>query len=219
VFPIRWLAALTLLSAGFQAAGWCAGPARVPPPEFFIAVQGDRVTARLERASLRQVLAELRRQSGVQAQFADPVDDGTVWKTFADVPLIDALYRLLEGRSFALYYDAASTAAAASEQHALFVRILPPPAGVPGADSRSAEVPGQQVPIMQPPPAEVSADPAAPSTAANPEKSPLAGATLDQLGHAMVDPDERVRARAQEMFDQTLTKQNQPAANMPTSRR
>jgi hypothetical protein len=35
----------------------------------------------------------------------------------------------------------------------------------------------------------------------------------------MVDPDERVRARAQEMFDQTLTKQNQPAANMPTSRR
>ena len=219
MFPIRWLAALTLLSAGFQGAGWCAGPARVPAPEFFIAVQGDRVTARLERASLRQVLAELRRQSGVQAQFADPADDGTVWKTFADVPLVDALYRLLEGRSFALYYDATPAAARESGQLALVLRILPLPAAASFVDSRTAAAPERLVLIpQQSSAADIGTDRETPSTA-SPEKGPQAGATLEELGHAMVDPDERVRVRAQEMFDQTLTNQTQPAANMPTSRR
>src|SRR5262249_23992976 len=122
MLPVRLLAALMLVAAGFEGSAWCAQPKRVPAPEFFVKVDGDRVTVRIERGSLRHVLDELHRQAGVTAQFADPADDGTVWKTFADVPLVEALYRLLEGRSFVLYYnDAAPAAVGTSERAALVV--------------------------------------------------------------------------------------------------
>ena len=216
---IRWIAAVILLAAGLQSTGWCARPTRDSSPDLFISVQGDRVTARIEGASLRQVLAELHRKTGVRTQFTDPGDDATVWKTFTDVPLVDALYRLLEGRSFALYYNAPPAAAPPAGQ-ALVVRILPPPVTAPASDSRGAAVASQPVPIMQSPPAaDLPTGPHVQSASATPDNGTLEGATLDELGQAMVDPDEPIRARAQAMFDQTLTKQVQPAASTPTSRR
>lgn len=65
---------------------------------------------------------------------------------------------------------------------------------------------------IQPPPQ----TPAGSEAAAHPGS--VHAAALEEHAQAMVDPDERVRVRAQELFEQALANTNQPAAGTPRPR-
>lgn len=182
MFPSRDVCAL-VLSVGWLYSG-CAGadPEHDSRPGVDVVVQGDRLTGRIDHASLRRVLAELRRQAGIQSEFIDPGDDDTVSQAFDALPLMEAIGRLLNGRSFLLYRD---TAAAAGEGSAHALRLLILPRTIAAAHSGS--------------------EPAA--------------ASVDEITQAMVDPDESVRARAEQLFEQALANNFQAVAGTPRPRR
>jgi len=66
----------------------------------------DRLTVRLEKVPLDDVLAELARVSGGQIR-GDLREPREVSAEFKDVPLSDALHRLLGNQNFALVYGSA----------------------------------------------------------------------------------------------------------------
>lgn len=194
MFPGRRLPALVLVVGWLYSACAGAGPPQVSSPGLMIAVHGERLTARIEGASLRRVLAELGRQAGIQSEFIDPADDETVSQAFDEVPLARALQRLLEGRSFVIVQDVVPGAVASAPSLRL---VILPRAAAP--DGRAATLPQ-----------------AVAATSVPPDPAPLGaakGATaLDDLTQAMVDPDETVRAHAQELFDQMLVEGTEPSA-------
>lgn len=157
------------------AMGWlcCAyaaadhGPGSAPTVT--IERQEDRITARIARASLRLVLAELRRQAHIHGQLLDATDNDTVSQTFSGLPLVEAIGRLLNGRSFLIDHGASS--AAESTTPALQLLIFPHKYSVPPVATMSREQDSM---------------------------------TINELTQAMVDPDENVRARAQQQFEQAL---------------
>jgi hypothetical protein len=182
VSPGRFLGALALGIGCVCATHADAGPGSVSKPAL-IEVRGDRLTGRIEGVPLRQVLAELHRQAGVQSEFVDLADDDAVSESFRDLPLDEAISRLLNGRSFLLYRESA-VAGPRTAAPSLHLVILP----------RTR----------------------APTTPPNPAPTPLG---LDEAARAMVDPDENVRARAQEHFERALATQQESAAGTAPPRR
>lgn len=181
-----------VMSAGWlygACAGADPGPASSPAssPAVAVVVQGDRLSGRIEHAPLRGVLAELRRQAGIQSEFIDPADNDTVTQAFEAVPLVEALSLLLNGRSFAIFHDAAPTGEGATQQPRGLRLVILPRAGVVAPATRVA--------------------------VAN------AAPDLNDLAQAMVDPDEGVRTRAQEMFEEALKNQHPSTAGTPRLRR
>jgi len=69
-----------------------------------VAVHGDALTVRLVNAPVSEVLADIARQSGAQIRgtIGTPREIST---EFADVPLPEALHRLLGDQDFALVYS------------------------------------------------------------------------------------------------------------------
>jgi hypothetical protein len=72
-------------------------------PHHLMEYRDDRLSVRLEKVSLDDVLAELARISGgqIRGELREPHD---VTAEFKDVPLSDALHRLLGNQNFALVY-------------------------------------------------------------------------------------------------------------------
>ncbi len=71
-----------------------------PPVEY----RDDRLTVRVPNVPTAQVLAALARQSGASIR-GTPMAEHAAATTFADVPLREALHRLLGAQNFALFYD------------------------------------------------------------------------------------------------------------------
>jgi hypothetical protein len=86
----------TLLGAG-------RAPASEEPPPRVVEYAADRLTVRLSAVPVEEVLAEIERQTGaeIRGQVRNPQP---VSAEFADVPLADALHRLLGEQNFALIY-------------------------------------------------------------------------------------------------------------------
>jgi hypothetical protein len=68
----------------------------------YIVVDGERVSATLNNASLEQVLAALGQPLGFTAHIDPSLSDNTVTETFKDVPVDRVLDRLLTGMNYAL---------------------------------------------------------------------------------------------------------------------
>lgn len=211
MLPTRNVCALALCVGWLYPLCASADPGPNSDTGVTIALHGDRLTARIERASLGHVLSERRRQTGVESQFLGPADDDTVSESFNDVPFVEAISRLLNGRSFMIYYEAAPVAGATAHAPSLQLVIVPR-AGAAAPESRA-------VTVSQPTaPRPIIADPA-PADAPAPTGSEYAASALDEFTQAMVDPDESVRARAQKMFEQALGIRYQSAASVPQQRR
>jgi hypothetical protein len=87
------------------------GPARATlaadePPAKSIEYAGDRLTVRLSRVALSEVLAEVGRQTGAEIR-GGLVTPREVTAEFEAVPLPEALHRLLGDQNFALVYGEA----------------------------------------------------------------------------------------------------------------
>ncbi len=115
-------------------------------PGHVIRYAKDMLTVRLAKVPVTDVLAEIGRQSGaeVRGQVRDPRD---VSAEFDDVPLPDALHRLLGSQNFALIYaDGARLRA---------VKLLGGPQAAP------APAPAGAPPVAPPPPPPIATSPAA----------------------------------------------------------
>lgn len=218
--PVSGLKAILLGLGGLCIACACAEPGSLSRPGIEIVVLGERLSGRIERVPLRDVLAELHRLTGIRGEFIDTADEGTVSESFNDAPLFDALLRLLNGRSFVMVYAPAPGAdGSAAHARAFHLLILPRAvAARPQSPALAPPVPASPEPMTNDTVAHTVARPA-PADRAPSSGAEHAASALDAFTHAMVDPDESVRARAQERFEQALATETQSAAAAPQPRR
>jgi len=149
----------------------------------------DQLTVRLARAPVGEVLDEISRQSGAEIRGAP--NPGEVSAEFEDVPLPDALHRLLGNQNFTLKYGEKSRLVA--------IDLLGDSAGHPAATPVGARPSTTTVP--QPPQQNLQEalqrHPALPVTGALAAALGTNTATLDQLVNAALHHDDAgVRAEA-----------------------
>ena len=148
----------TLLLLGFCGGlAHGAGPADRASGTVVLSLQGDRLSATIAQAPLREVLAELARQVPLRVSMSGPVAEERVSLSFRNLPLAEGIERILAGKSYALIYAAAPAAPGSPERtrpertRIVEIVVLPhegPPANatpaVPFATER-AQAPGEAV--------------------------------------------------------------------------
>ncbi|HKA41021.1 MAG TPA: hypothetical protein VKF40_03435 [Burkholderiales bacterium] len=199
---------LTVLG-GFAGTAICADPQGASVPSFLLIARGDRLTVQLDRVPLRLVLSELTRVAGIRCEFPESAGNTVISEAFANLPLEQGIARLLNGHSFMVAYQ----------------DVVP----IPGAPRQG---PIKQLWVVSSDAARESATASQTSTARSAARTAAVqdpGAlarlqaleqwsqsrqvtlrdrrSMDPVTHALVDPDEQVRARAQEIFDQAITSQ------------
>ena len=183
-------------------------------PAWVLSVREGQLTADINRIPLRLVLEELARQVPLRLSVSAGWRDHRVTAHFRALPLDEAVARLLAGVPYGIIYAPAPYAveSAATRQIGELMVFEPAPAT---KDTRSREAfdltsntgpgPGPGLAGMDTTP-EWTAALAHPTTAVRVEAlqrwaAQGAATPLDPLTRALVDPDESVRARAQELVE------------------
>ncbi len=158
---------------------------------FTVNVRGKLITLAVEKAPLVRLLKEIGQQAEIEVDYPSSIQSELVSDSFTDLPLEQALSRLLVGRSFVLFYRASDPR---TTMRAFGGRLV-----------LLAKDGGHSTPIAPPP--------AATRLAALERLSQRRdAAAVDEMARAMVDPDDEVRTRAQAMFDHALGEGAKPAA-------
>lgn len=97
---MRWTRAAAALLLAF---GWLAGVHAEDNPAPTIRYRDDRLSVRLDKVPLEDVLDEIARATGAEVRGA-PREVHDVTATFDDVPMPEALHRLLGDQNFMLRY-------------------------------------------------------------------------------------------------------------------
>jgi len=179
---------------GVRAAGDAHA---LDPTPWSVVVADDRLTVQLDQVPLSLVLAEVARQAGLRVSGSDGTGDMRVSASFRDLPLADGLRRLLRDRSYVLV-DAPAPPGTPMPRRMGEILVLThgqprsaaQPAGDPGETAVAERDPSERIRALQ-----------AWVQQRTPEEA------LDPLTYALVDPDEQVRARAQELWEGVLAEQ------------
>lgn len=91
-----------ILVLGLGTGGVAAERQEGAEPTIQLTVQGDKVSAKIERASLGDVLAELARQADLTVYITSSDAKQTVSAKFEALPLTEGIQRLLQDKSYAL---------------------------------------------------------------------------------------------------------------------
>jgi len=193
-----------------------AGAQRAPrdSPAWFLSVREGQLTADINRIPLRLVLDELARQVPLRLSVSGGWRDHLVTAHFRALPLGEALARLLAGFSYAIIYAPAPDGVG-SEATRRVVELLviekAPRATIAGGSEASAvtsntTAPGLGQETMLDTTPEWTAALQHPDTAVRVEALQRwaeqgAATPLNPLTQALVDPDESVRAKAQELVE------------------
>ena len=187
---------------------------RAPRPA--LSVSDGRVTAHINRIPLRLVVEELGRQVPLRVSLSHAWRDHLVTAHFSALPLNEALARLLTGLPYAvvIYNAAPLTSGSAATRQMVELVVVDKESGttIAGTSERSAVTahmaPAQAV-IPDTPPEWTAAlqhpDRHVRLEALQRWATQGAETALNPLTEALVDPDESVRARAQELVEQVLS--------------
>ena len=136
----RWAAAVVLLAGRVSAAELAAGDAASAPVVHY---REGLLSASIQGLPLDDVLRAVSAETGLRFGGA-PLDERDVFKRFSDVPLAEALRRLIGRQNFTLVYGA--------DGEPKRVKLLggPLPAVAPGSKTPLAE-PFQVLLVRQPP--------------------------------------------------------------------
>jgi hypothetical protein len=116
-----------------------------------IAFQSEQLTTTITTASLREVMEEISRVSGVQIRWLDAEGEEPVSVSFVALPLSEAIQRLLGERNFLLFYSSTKEGAhltqiwiSSQKTGGKRLAITPPPLSqqqppAPSADSATEE--------------------------------------------------------------------------------
>jgi hypothetical protein len=170
-----------------------------------LVVQEDRLTVQLDRVPLREVLAELARQANLHLTIDEAAGTERVSASFRDVPLDQAIGRLLGHRSYALLYAPTSPLDGESAPRRISELIVLSGKGQPADREEARQAEPTDAEGLGPP------DPQVRITALEEWAQHRAGDSVEPLTHALVDPDEQVRARAQALWEQALARQAEAA--------
>jgi hypothetical protein len=182
-------------------------------PIWVLSVHGDQLTANLNHIPLRLVLAELARQVPLRLSLSEGLRDHPVTAYLRALPLDEALRHLLTGLSYAIFYSPAPSGAASAENKpTIELVVLDKAPAAPVADSSEAAAITSRVetgpgsaPWVETPPEWTAAlehpDKAVRLEALERWAEQGAATPLEPLTHALVDPDESVRARAQALVE------------------
>jgi hypothetical protein len=96
-----------------------------------LSVEGDRVSATIAQAPLREVLAELARQVPLRLSITGPVAKERVSVSFTNLPLAEGIERILEGRSYVLIYASPQAASGVVGGARIVEIIVLPHEGLP----------------------------------------------------------------------------------------
>ncbi len=183
-------------------------------PAWVLSVHVGRLTADINRIPLRLVLEQLARQAPLRLSVSGGRhDDPLVTAYFYALPLDEALAQLLTGLSYAIVYAAAPDEvrpAATTQIVELMVLEKAPDTGLSVASavpSTTGKGPGQGATLDTPP--EWTTALQHPDTQVRLQALQRwaeqgAATPLNPLTYALVDPDESVRARAQELVEHVL---------------
>ena len=181
------------------------------PPSWSLSVSEGRLTADINRIPLRVVLEELARQVPLRLWLSEGARDHSVTAQFRALPLDAALQRLLDGFSYAIVYDHAPPGQGSAAERPIVELLVLEKAPVPrSAGSSAAAVvsnAGQGQDTM------LGTTPEWTAALRHPDQRVRldalqrwavqgAATPLNPLMHALVDPDESVRAKAQELVEQ-----------------
>ena len=100
---MAWRAAAAIVLLAAAALRPSSAPAVAEPSPPIVTYRSDQLSVRLEKVPLDEVLAELGRVSGAEIQGA-PREPRDITAQFDDVPLPEALHRLLGDQNFMLRY-------------------------------------------------------------------------------------------------------------------
>jgi hypothetical protein len=182
------------------------------PPSWFLSVQDGRLTVNIDQAPLGDVLAELARQANFRVSLAESTGKQVISRAFRALPLHEGIDRLLMGHPHAVLYEEPSPSLEPSSVKKIREIVVLSDAGAPPSQltarppTREADVKsGKDVDAM----ARVSAalqdpDPAVRLKGLEDWAQHPGGYSIEPLTQALVDPDEAVRARAQQLFDHAL---------------
>jgi hypothetical protein len=209
------VSAVLLLLSLFWIAPAAAQVGSRESPAWVLSVREGRLTADINRIPLRLVLEALARQVPLRVSVSAEWRDHLVTAHFRALALDEAVARLLAGYSYAIIYAPAPHAvgtAATRQIGELLVFEKAPAARVAGSEpsdltSHTGTGPGQgqEATLLDTTPEWTAAlrhpDKAVRLEALQRWAAQGAATPLDPLTHALVDPDESVRARAQELVE------------------
>jgi hypothetical protein len=186
---LNQLTVLVLMAAVGQSVGQADVNDPVQPA-WVLSLDGDHLTVHLDEVPLRRVLAELARQGGFRVQLSERLDAPVVSAHFERLPLEEGLERLLAGWSYAVFHAASPGEPGRSTARRITEVLLLAPAGPPQEAVQEGYRPDATAALESP----------GPQTRIQALEQWVAardGSDIDPLTHALVDPDEQVRARAQ----------------------
>jgi hypothetical protein len=170
-------------------------------PAFVVTVCGDQLSVALHHAPLGQVLSELARQAKIHVEFPASIQNDLISERFDNLPLEQGISRLLLGRSVAIIYEAPSgrSQTANTTRRLTEVWVLPKqkPAG-------SAMVRAEGLDAWSDPAFFEEPDPGVRLVRLNDYAHRRDSVAVNTLAQAMVDPDTKVREKAQFLFDQAM---------------
>ena len=171
--------------------GVASGGEPVPPPSasWGISLHGDDLSVHADRAPLWLMLVEIARQGGFRVQLSETAAQGVVSAHFERLPFLEGLDRLLVGWPYAVIQTPAARGSRSDTLPRIVELLVLSPAA---SDS------GHALTVFAP-------DPQARIAALEEWAVQREGPGVDPLTYALVDPDEGVRTRAQELFEEALT--------------
>ena len=181
--------------------GVAAGAEPVPPlvVSWEVSLDGNALTVHANHAPLRLVLVELARQGGFRLHLGQGLEEAVVSTRFERLPLDEGLDRLLVGWPHAVLHASGTAGAGVRQVRRMTDLVVLAPAG---AASREPPTGGASLAA-----ALASPDPQLRIQALEQWAAQREGSGVDPLTYALVDPDENVRARAQELFEAALTRE------------
>jgi len=194
-----------------------------PPSTLSVSIHDDRLTVNIDHATLAEVLAELARQADLRVSLSESAGKQVISRSFRDLPLEEGVERLLVGHSHAVLYEEAPSPPGASSVKKIREIIVLSDEAAPSSqltDRPAAREPNLNSGVDVDAMARVSAalqdpDPGVRLKALEEWAQHPGGYSIDPLTQALVDPDESVRARAQQLFDHALTIQGGDATSPP----
>lgn len=216
------LSVVLLLLSFFWLDPAAAQRASRDSPPWSLSVREGQLSASIDRIPLRRVLEELARQTPLHLSVSEKWRDHPVTAHFRALPLGKALAQLLAGLSYALIYTPAPHGVGSPATHPMVdLMVFDAAPATQDSPSREADLASntgteplqgldqgqdQAAALLDTPPEWTAA-------LQNPDKEVRraalqqwagqgAATPLDPLTYALVDPDESVRAKAQELVEQ-----------------
>jgi len=212
----RALALAALFGATFPTLAIGADATATARPAFVVMVRGDQLSVALHHAPLGQVLSELARQAKIHVEFPASIQNEYVSERFDNLPLEQGISRLLLGRSVAIVYEAPSgqSQTVNTTRRLTEVWVLPKqkPAGSAMVAADGFDAWNDHGFFEEP-------DPGVRLVRLDDYAHRRDSIAVNTLAQAMVDPDTRVRERAQFLFDQAMLLPSSRSAQVPRTRK